>query len=70
MVVRGAGAGFDPFAATGTGCDGAAVIGPDGACAGVASAPRRPSAANPVSTVVLKKQMAFIFDPLFRKTAP
>src|SRR6266852_6060170 len=65
MVVRGAGSGaeFDPFAAVaGAGCDGAAVIGPEGACACATSAARRPSAAEPVSTVSLKKQVAFMFD--------
>src|SRR5260370_28984977 len=71
IVVRagGKGAGFDPFAAVaGAVCDGAAVIGPAVACAGVTSAARRPSAANPLSTVSLKTHMAFMFDPLFRKT--
>src|SRR5260370_15984089 len=72
MVVRGAGsgAGFDPFAAVaGAACDGAAVMGPGGACAVVASAASRPSAANPVSTVSLKKQMALMFNPEFLKSA-
>src|SRR5260370_21630924 len=71
IVVRGGGkgAGFDPFAAVaGAVCDGAAVIGPDGACAGVTSAARRPSAPNPVRTVSLNKKMSFVFDSLFRQT--
>src|SRR6266849_2149151 len=63
MVVRGAGsgAGFDPFApVAGTVCDGAAVIGPDGACACATSAPNRPSAAIPVTTLSLDKWVAFM----------
>ena len=69
IVVRGAGsgAGFAPFAVGGALCDGAAVIGPDGACASVSSAASSPSAANPLSTVSLKKQPVFIFDPNFIK---
>src|SRR5260370_33945899 len=71
IVVRGGGkgAGFDPFAAVaGAVCDGAAVIGPGGACPGVTSPARRPNAPNPVRTVSLKKQMAFTLDPLFGQT--
>jgi hypothetical protein len=72
MVVRGggSGAGFDLFAAVvGGACDGAAVIGPEGACACVSSAANRLSAANPVNFVSLKTEMAFMFDPYFEKTA-
>ena len=67
MVVRGGGKGAGFGAVAGEGCEGAAVIGPDGDCACVTSAAARPSAANPVSTVSLKKQMAFMFDPEFAK---
>ncbi len=66
MVVRGAasGAGLDPFAAVaGAGCDGAAVIGPDGACECVTLAASTMNAAKPVNLVSLKKQVAFMFDP-------
>lgn len=68
MVERGAGAGFGAFVAVaGAGCDGAAVIGPDGACACIASVARRLNAANPASAVRLKKWMAFMFVPEFAK---
>jgi hypothetical protein len=68
MVVRGVGVGavFETFA-TGAGRAGAAVMGPDGACARATSAASRPSAANPVNAASLIKQMAFMFDPEFAR---
>src|ERR1700687_2101060 len=68
MVVRGAGsgAGFGAFApVAGAGCEGAAAIGPDGACACASAAASRPIAANPVNTVRLKTQTAFMFGSEF-----
>jgi len=63
MVVRGggAGAGLGAFAVPATGCAGAAVIGPEGACARATAASRSVSAANPVKTAGLKYQLAFMF---------
>src|SRR6266481_6647813 len=63
MVVRGGGAEFVAFARpAGAGCDGAAVIGPDGDCAEAPPALRSPTTTMPVRTVNLKKQYAFISD--------
>ena len=51
----GAGTGWEAAAGTEAGCTGAAVIGPDGACASAISTVSSPSAANPVKTPNLKK---------------
>ncbi len=63
--MRGVGAatGLGAIPGTAAGCAGAAVIGPDGACASVTSALSWPSAAIPVKAANLKKWKAFIFDP-------
>ena len=67
MVVRGggsSGAGLDRSAAVaGAVCEGAAVIGPEGACAWAASATIRPSKAIPATPLGLNKNVAFMFDP-------
>ncbi len=56
MVVRGGGAEFVAFARpAGAGCDGAAVIGPDGDCAEAPPALRSPTTTMPVRTVNLKE---------------
>ena len=60
--MRGGGKGAGLGAGAGAACDGAAVIGPDGACANVAPVAATPSATNPANTASLKEQMVFMFD--------
>jgi len=55
MVVRGGGAGAEFTVLAGAGCDGIAVIGPEGDCAHATSALGSPITAIHVSTVSFKK---------------